>query len=173
MMITLGRLTLRRVQPEVADSARHDQANVTVAQIVLPDRFEERLRHFRAATSESRDRSSAPNPRADPDAPPAGRRAHCKSECLQKFRRHKAGRDRRPRSSRRPRRKILRRCRSSTLWPTFREVSLSLAGFTPGLAVTVRFDCPIAVSPLPAVAVSIDTRKRSMLRYAIQAANVL
>ena len=121
-MITLGRLHCDRVQAEIADAAGHDQANVTVAQIILPDRFEQRLVHFLRATSESRDRSSGPNPRAAPCAPPAGRRGHCKSECLQKCRRHKAGRDRRPKPWRRPDRRIRRRYKSEVI---------SAGGFSP------------------------------------------
>jgi hypothetical protein len=37
---------LLRIQTEVANAARDDQTNVTVAQMILPDRFKQRLRHF-------------------------------------------------------------------------------------------------------------------------------
>src|SRR5262245_35459837 len=37
---------LLRVQTQVANSACHDQTNVTVTQMILPDRFKQRLRHF-------------------------------------------------------------------------------------------------------------------------------
>ena len=44
MMMTLGRLTLHRIQSEIPDPARHDQADVTVAQIHSAESFRATLR---------------------------------------------------------------------------------------------------------------------------------
>src|SRR5204863_6113522 len=44
-----GPLPLRWVQPEIADAASDDETNVTFAQIVLPDGFQECFRHLAAA----------------------------------------------------------------------------------------------------------------------------
>src|SRR5262245_55908458 len=38
--------TLLRIQTQVANSACDDQTNVTVTQMILPDRFKQRFRHF-------------------------------------------------------------------------------------------------------------------------------
>src|SRR5215475_222747 len=38
-----------RIQTQVANSARHDETNVTVTQMVLSDRFKQRLRHLLAS----------------------------------------------------------------------------------------------------------------------------
>src|SRR5262249_39783904 len=77
---------------------------------------------------ESPDKSSGPNPTNAPDVLPTGTLAHCKSESLQKFRPHRANRDRTPRLLRLLRAKTFRQYRWSDLNSTHLQASRPKAG---------------------------------------------
>ena len=115
MQMTLGLGALARVEAEVADAARDDQADVRVLQVVDADAL---LAHRRHLGERHRDLERDGVRRGVQPVEVlrrGGRSCRCRRGCLRRRRRRRGGRGRRPRSSRRPSRRSSRRSRLSPL----------------------------------------------------------